>query len=186
MKSYLVVTDAITLAIESCAFLITLIVYKYHGIRFSLVDKSSLKTAQDHQLYSCLVTTFMVAANSLYATPLAYELVALSMDVIDRRQIFYTSLMCSGFLFMLTLYIVHRVRGCHFSLYARIYMYGASVVVVLNYVQLVLRGYLDINVLYDYHIYSLGVISINILTAFILLCVPIKYLVHVFAAQKKV
>ncbi|MBD1584307.1 hypothetical protein [Pseudoalteromonas sp. S16_S37] len=184
MKEYLKVTDTITLTIEISAFLLTLFVYLYHGTRFSLIDKASLKTPQDHQLYSCLVSTFLGALGSVHITPFVYDVAELSMDVIDRRRIFYIFLMCTTFLSMLTLYIVHRVRGCRFSLYARVCMYCALSAVVLNYTQLILRGYLDINVLYDYHVYSIASTAINIITGCILLSFPIKYLFNVYVKHK--
>ncbi|NOU51241.1 hypothetical protein HG263_11955 [Pseudoalteromonas sp. JBTF-M23] len=184
MIEYVKVTNTITITLENSAFLLTLFVYLRHGTRFSLIDKASLQTSQDHQLYSCLVSTFAVALGSFYTVPLVYDIIELNMDVIDRRRIFYVSFMVTGFLFMLTLYIAHRIRGCRFSLYARIIMYCSLSGVILNFTQLVLRGYLDINVLYDYRVYSIATIAINIITGCVLLSFPIKYLFNVYVENK--
>ncbi|CAH9060387.1 hypothetical protein PSECIP111854_02595 [Pseudoalteromonas sp. CIP111854] len=174
MKEYYSVISDITVTFEVLAFLLMLFIYKHSGITLSFVHKSSLKTPQDHQIYSCFICAFLGPIFSLLGNQLAYDLIALSMEVIDRRQVFYVALMCHIFFFMLTAYIFHRLRGCRFSLIARICMY-LMWLMTMNYAQLVLRGYFDVNFLYEYDVYGVFIVFSNAVIAIILLSYSIRY-----------
>ncbi|WP_152614598.1 hypothetical protein [Pseudoalteromonas luteoviolacea] len=82
---------------------------------------------------------------------LQYSLVALDLDYVVRRRLFYFSRLFSIGIFIVSVVALHSLRGCSFSRYSRAIVYVLLPISTTTLIQLVLRGYLDIEVFRPWH-----------------------------------
>ncbi|WP_145925106.1 hypothetical protein [Pseudoalteromonas luteoviolacea] len=67
------------------------------------------------------------------------------IDQTVRRRLFYFLKMCFSFTSILCIYTLHTLRDCPFSTTARYCIYVIIPTMTISFIELYLRGYLDIN-----------------------------------------
>ncbi|CAH9049668.1 hypothetical protein PSECIP111854_00315 [Pseudoalteromonas sp. CIP111854] len=105
--------------------------------------KKDLLTTQHHELHSCFLSAFCFLIFHLIGSEAEHYLLSLEMQRMAHIELFYTSMAIVQFMFGLTLFCLHLVRGCTFSPTARICMYTTLVMIMLHGMQLIARRYFD-------------------------------------------
>ncbi|WP_046005635.1 hypothetical protein [Pseudoalteromonas rubra] len=138
------------------------LLYYFKQYRFSLLfgGKSNLKTLADHKLHSCFLTALALLVFQTTSRALATYIMGLDIALQVKIQIYYFALVCCGASYAVALYILHLLRGSMFSQAARYSLYLTFALVILNALQLLLRGFLESNLLYS--LYGPVTVCVNI------------------------
>ncbi|RZM80328.1 hypothetical protein C3B51_12255 [Pseudoalteromonas rubra] len=162
MNEFYLVTSWIIIALE--LFIVFFLLYSFKKHRFGLFfgGKSTLKKQEDHELHSCFLSCLAVLVFYPVSANLGAYILNLPLELIQMRQVYYFALVCTGVSFITVLYLLHVIRGCSFSATSRLVAYISFMLMCLNFSQLILRGYLDIHILYE--VYGPFVVSFNICT----------------------
>ncbi|MCG7537202.1 hypothetical protein [Pseudoalteromonas sp. OOF1S-7] len=177
MNEFLIVTGWIIKALELFILLFLFYSFKQHRFNLFFGGKSSLRKQRDHELHSCFLSSLAVLVFYTVSGSLGRYILSLPFELIQMRQIYYFALVCTGASFIVVLYLLHAIRGCHFTPATRLVAYIAVSMVLMNFAQLVLRGYLNNDILYD--IYGPYIISLNIVTFMVIAKYPLYKLVEV-------
>ncbi|ESP91806.1 MULTISPECIES: hypothetical protein [Pseudoalteromonas] len=115
--------------------------------KFSLFfgGKSSLRTKADHTLHSCFLTALCTVVFFIIGNILSDHIITLPMEKIALRRLFYFLGMVNLTFFFVSLFLLHAIRQCGFSNIARTVSYLMFIELSLYFIQLVVRGYLDIS-----------------------------------------
>ncbi|KZN52961.1 hypothetical protein N476_09255 [Pseudoalteromonas luteoviolacea H33] len=128
---------------------ITLLYFLYELNRtgFSkLYDKSyELNSDFDKRFVSWSLTFIVIAILHFTDMPVNDAILDADMDQTLRRRLFYFLKMCFSFTSIVCIYVFHHLRGCPFSSTARNCIYVIIPTMTINFVELVSRGYLDVN-----------------------------------------
>ncbi|AZZ98918.1 hypothetical protein [Pseudoalteromonas sp. R3] len=170
MNEFYQVTGWIIIALELFVVLFLLHSFKQHRFDLFFGGKSTLKKQSDHELHSCFLASLAVLVFYTSSRSLGQYILSLPFEVMQMRQIYYFSLVCTGAAFITVLYLLHAIRGCSFSATARVVAYIALAVMFMNFAQLVLRGYLNSDILFD--AYGPFVVMGNVCTFVILARFP--------------
>ncbi|KID55661.1 hypothetical protein JF50_14775 [Pseudoalteromonas luteoviolacea] len=133
------------------AFLYTLYVTRRRGYGFFCDRRHKLDNPADRDLVSWHITIVTLFVMQLIDHILQYSLVALDLDYVVRRRLFYFSRLFSIGIFIVSVVALHSLRGCSFSRYSRAIVYVLLPISTTTLIQLVLRGYLDIEVFRPWH-----------------------------------
>ncbi|MCG7552107.1 hypothetical protein [Pseudoalteromonas sp. Of11M-6] len=167
-------------AIRVLEILIVLyLLFKFKNRKWSLFfgGKSSLKTIQDHELHSCFLSALTVMVFHFISSNLAQHIVTIEgMEKLELRQFFYFSMFTCSMLFAVTLFGLHKIRGCSFSPTARRCLYITFLMTSLQLMQFVSRGMLDSNLLSP--LYKYGVVMLNLMTLTAVAVYPISKLAN--------
>ncbi|TMP30353.1 hypothetical protein CWB99_06315 [Pseudoalteromonas rubra] len=148
MSEFYVVTGWTLRCLQLMVVIYLLYYFKQYRLNLLFGGKASLKTISDHKLHSCFLTALTCLIFNITSGQLASFILALEIDLQIKIQIYYFTLVCCGVSYAVTLYIVHLIRGCLFTQAARYTLYITFLLVLLNALQLVLRGFLESNAIY--------------------------------------
>ncbi|BBN80638.1 hypothetical protein PA25_06230 [Pseudoalteromonas sp. A25] len=125
-----------------------------------------------HELHSCFMTALCYLLFHLYSSEIDNFIIRQLSTVDGQIKLFYLTAMINQFLFLLTLFSLHRFKGCFFSKTARVNLYTTLALMALLFMQLVARGY------FDYHelgmVYVFGGWACNIISVSALSIYPIR------------
>ncbi|AOT09853.1 hypothetical protein S4054249_19370 [Pseudoalteromonas luteoviolacea] len=154
--------------------IIVFLVTKFWEHRFSLFfgGKNTLKTQDDHELHSCFLTAFCTLIFYFIGARVADAVLNISMDKIELRRLYYFSFIVHGAIFIISLYLFHKIRDCNFSNCAKLCAGMVIFSATFNIIQFIARGYFDFN--YFNTIYSIGIPLCNLATFIILTIYSIK------------
>ncbi|WP_125720839.1 hypothetical protein [Pseudoalteromonas rubra] len=170
MNEFFIVTGWIIRALEFFVVLFLLHSFKQHRFDLFFGGKGTLKSQNDHELHSCFLTSLAVVVFHISSGSLAGYILTLPLELFQMRQVYYFTLVCTGVAFITVLYLLHVIRGCSFSFAARTVAYVAFLMMFMNFSQLILRGYLDNNMLY--YFYGPFIVLGNILTFIVIAKYP--------------
>ncbi|WP_125564094.1 MULTISPECIES: hypothetical protein [Pseudoalteromonas] len=170
MNEFFIVTGWVITALELFVVLFLLYCFKQHRFDLFFGGKKTLKKQSDHELHSCFLSSLAVLVFYTSSSSLGAYILGLPFESVQMRQVYYFALVCTGAGFITVLYLLHAIRGCCFSATTRIVAYIALAVMLMNFSQLVLRGYLNNDILFD--IYGPFVVMCNVGTFFILAKYP--------------
>ncbi|CAH9051589.1 hypothetical protein PSECIP111951_00423 [Pseudoalteromonas holothuriae] len=172
---------------KSYEFFIVLwfVLTQFPKYRWSLffAHHQSLNSLQLHEMHSCFMTVVVFMLFHTFGGEVEQYLLSLDFEQINRIKVFYTGMIAHMFLCMLTLYVIHRLRGCLFSKTARICLYTVFVSALFSYMELIARGY------FDYHeltiVYRIGGWACNIIAIAALSIYPIRQTLGYFAKHSE-
>ncbi|TMP27048.1 hypothetical protein CWB99_16175 [Pseudoalteromonas rubra] len=162
MNEFFQVTGWIITGLE--LFIVLFLLYSFKQYRFALFfgGKNTLKKQDDHELHSCFLSSLAILVFYTSSSSLGNYILSMPFELIQMRQVYYFALVCTGAAFMTVLYLLHAIRGCSFSTTARVVAYIAVALMCMNFAQLVLRGYLNSDILFD--VYGPFVVIVNVIT----------------------
>lgn len=184
MNEFYQVTGWIIRTLELFIVLFLLYSFKQHRFELFFGGKSTLKRQSDHELHSCFLSSLAIVVFFTISGSLARYIIDLPLEVMHGRQVYYFAMVCSGVSFILVLYLLHAIRGCNFSVTARIVTYLAFITLLMNFSQLVLRGYLNSDILY--HVYGPIIMLCNLSTFVFLAKYPLYKLMESRLAKGEV
>ncbi|QPB82716.1 hypothetical protein CWC22_006790 [Pseudoalteromonas rubra] len=149
MNEFFIVTGWIITALELFVVLFLLYCFKQHRFDLFFGGKKTLKKQGDHELHSCFLASLAVLVFYTSSSSLGTYILSLPFEPTQMRQVYYFALVCTGAAFITVLFLLHVIRGCNFSATARLVSYISFMLMFMNFSQLVLRGYLDNDMLYD-------------------------------------
>ncbi|MBQ4812191.1 hypothetical protein A7985_17990 [Pseudoalteromonas luteoviolacea] len=154
--------------------IICFLVIKFWQHKFSLFfgGKSSLQTIEDHELHSCFLTALCALVFHFIGVEVSKYILSLPLDKMPLRRTFYFSNLLVVAACITTLYVLHSIRECSYSNTAKRIGYLAIVTATLQMTQLIARGYLDYNGLYQF--YNVFGALINVTTLAVIAAYPIK------------
>ncbi|KZN62883.1 hypothetical protein N473_18380 [Pseudoalteromonas luteoviolacea CPMOR-1] len=106
-----------------------------------------LKTKQEQCFASFWITFFCLFIYILIDEQITNTIIAADLDYLLRRKLFYFFRICGVLMFLVSVYSLHSLRQCAFSPATRIAFYISIPVVSIFFLQLILRGYLEIEAL---------------------------------------
>ncbi|CAH9049669.1 hypothetical protein PSECIP111854_00316 [Pseudoalteromonas sp. CIP111854] len=143
----------------------------------------SLNSLQLHEMHSCFMSAVVFMLFHTFGGEVEQYLLSLEFKQINRIKVFYTGVIAHFFICLLTMYVVHRLRGCLFSKTARICMYMIFLFSALSFMELIARGY------FDYHelgmVYRIGGWACNIIVIAALSIYPIRQTLAYFQTQRE-
>ncbi|CAH9049670.1 hypothetical protein PSECIP111854_00317 [Pseudoalteromonas sp. CIP111854] len=132
----------------------------------------ALKSLQLHEMHSCFISLVVFLLFYIVAAEVEWYLLSLELAREQHIRVFYMGMITQQFALLVVLYMVHRLRGCLFSITARICMYTTFLYSSFLFMQLVARGY------FDYHelgmVYRIGGWACNIIAIAALSIYPIR------------
>ncbi|CAH9049671.1 hypothetical protein PSECIP111854_00318 [Pseudoalteromonas sp. CIP111854] len=141
--------------------------------------KEDLCTLRLHEMHSCFMTAVCYLLFHLYSGEVDAFIITQLSTIDGQIKLFYLTAMINQFLFLLTLFSLHRLKGCFFSRTARVSIYTTLVFMALLFMQLIARGY------FDYHelkmVYVFGGWACNIIAVAALSIYPIRQTLAYFA-----
>ncbi|CAH9049993.1 hypothetical protein PSECIP111854_00443 [Pseudoalteromonas sp. CIP111854] len=155
--------------------------------RWSLfyANGKSLSSLRLHEMHSCFITAKCFFIFHIIGAELEQLFLGPLLSEIDSKiKAFYLVGMINQFLFLLVLFCIHRVRGCFFSIPARICLHTTIIVMGLIMMQLIARGY------FDYH--ELGVLYSTVFWTCNFICIaaisiyPIRHTLAYFTKAKQI
>lgn len=100
----------------------------------------------DKRFLSWSITFFVVFILQFTDEPINSALIDADMEVMLRRRLFYFFKMCFGFTCIMSVYILHSLCRCVYSPATRYCIYILFTTMTINFIELVLRGFLNLNV----------------------------------------
>lgn len=164
--------------------IVVYLLYYFKQYRFSLLfgRSGSLKTRADHELHSCFLAALVTLVFYMLFQQLLDYIATLPIEKMALRQIYYFIAACSSASIIITLTLLHAVRGCTFSPVARYCCYFQFIAMVIKTVQLILDGYLDIEVLRPF--YQVSILTLTIMQFILVAKYPFKiFMIHKFAKE---
>lgn len=111
-----------------------------------LYDKNhQLKSDFDKQFVSWSITFCVISILHFTDQPVNDAVLDADIDQTVRRRLFYFLKMCFSFISIVCIYALHTLRDCPFSKTARNCIYVIIPTMTISFIELFLRGYLDIN-----------------------------------------
>lgn len=172
MIDFFTATSWIIRTLEIAIVLNILYLFKQHRFALFFGGQSNLNSADDHTMHSCFIAALTVMVFHFVSSNISQYILTVEMEKLDLRKFFYFSMFSCSMAFTVALFFLHTIRGCKFSVTARICIYLAVGQAALQIMQFVLRGMLDINTLSP--IYKVGVVLLNISTLTVIAGYPIK------------
>ncbi|CAH9052095.1 hypothetical protein PSECIP111951_00547 [Pseudoalteromonas holothuriae] len=145
----------------------------------------ALHSLQLHEMHSCFITAWCFLLFHLLGSEIDQFFLGLLLSGLDDKiKVFYLAGMITQFMFLLAVFYLHRIRRCLFSKVARICLYTTIIVMSIQMMELIARGY------FYYHeltpIYrSVGWAS-NILAISALSVYPIRQTLIYFKKSKQI
>ena len=99
---------------------------------------------------------------------------SLGIEKMQLRKLFYLSMFTMECLFVITLFVVHKIKKCQFYFVAHFCFMTSCIMCLIQLVQLYLRGFLDLDYFVPY--YKLTVVSINLLVLVVISIHPLHSL----------
>lgn len=138
-----------------------------------IYDKQfEIKTEQEQCFVSFWITFFCLFIHILIDEQVSNTIIAADLDYLLRRKIFYFLKLSCTLVFIVSIYAVHLLRRCPYSPATRVVFYISIPVASIFFVQLILRGYLEIEALVPlYH--WLAIVQCFVLSI-VVLSYPVK------------
>ncbi|CAH9049989.1 hypothetical protein PSECIP111854_00442 [Pseudoalteromonas sp. CIP111854] len=145
----------------------------------------ALKSLQLHEMHSCFMTSLCLLFFHLLGSEIdMFFLGPLLSGLDDKIKVFYLAGMINQFMFLLAVFYLHRIRRCLFSKTARICLYTTIIVMMLQMMELIARGY------FDYHelkfVYILTFWACNLISLAALSIYPIRQTLSYFKKSKQI
>ncbi|KZN38719.1 hypothetical protein [Pseudoalteromonas luteoviolacea] len=120
---------------------------KETGVRVFFNRGYKLKGKREHDFISWCFTLLVYTLFNYIDTIITGLVISLETDYLLRRKLFYLSKIFFFILLYMSLYALHMMRGCSFSAVTRGAYYLGLIPITLYMVQLISRGYYDVNVI---------------------------------------
>ncbi|MEQ3511977.1 hypothetical protein ABMY35_01210 [Pseudoalteromonas sp. BZB3] len=133
--------------------------------------RKDINSEADAFMHSCFITAISVAVIHFSTSSLRDLILALEVEKMELRQIYYFFLFLMEFLFITCVFMFHKIRECKFSQVARIAMLMGLVICANQIVQFYIRGVQG----YDFYMpYYKGIILFaNVVTLFVISVYPV-------------
>jgi len=168
---------------EIFAFIMISILFIREIIPLLFHGKSNIKGEKDSALYSCLLSALTVAIFHIMTSEVRDFIFSFDWEKMKLRKLFYLSMLLMECVFVLTLFLVHKIKGCQFSLVAHFCFMTSSIMCLIQLVQLYFRGFLGLEFFVPY--YKLTVVSINLLVLVIISIYPLGSLYRILKLSKE-
>ena len=172
MINFITATDWTIRILELVTVLFLVVTFSKHRFALFFGGKVNLKSQNDHTLHSCFIAALTVMVFHFVSSALAQNIIALEMEKMQLRQFFYFTMFSCSLAFAVILFLLHVLRGCTFSLTARLCIYLSILQAILQMLQFVMRGMLDNSILSPF--YSTTVLVLNVLSLAVVASFPIK------------
>ncbi|OHU87655.1 MULTISPECIES: hypothetical protein [Pseudoalteromonas] len=136
-------------ALECAVLILVILNLKWRNIPVFGVYR--FESLADEELYSCFLTCLCLFAINLLITNIIPYIFSLEVGVFELRRFYYSFLVSISATFCLLMFFFHSIKNCRFSFVARTCLFMSFVGTLTNLLQLVLRGYFDINILYSFY-----------------------------------
>lgn len=100
----------------------------------------NISTEEDAFLHSCFITVISVAVFHVTTSTLRDYILAMPLEKMELRQLFYSFLFFMEFLFIVFVYAMHKMRRCPMSKVARIAILLALFMCANQLAQYYIRG----------------------------------------------
>ena len=168
---FLIPLDWLIKALELTVLLaIILLAYQKVSILF-FGGAKNISTESDIVLHSCFITALVVAVFHYIGSGVSQYILALNLDKMEKRQLFYSTMFLMSFIGILAIFTLHKIRQCRFAPAARFTIYLGLGMCIVQMVQFYLHGMVDSIVFLQ--AYTLLVVSINILTLAVVSYFPV-------------
>ena len=168
-------------SLEVLTVLFLVVTFSKHKFALFFGGKKNLNSQSDHTLHSCFIAALTVMVFHFVSSALAQHIIALEMEKMMLRQFFYFTMFSCSMAFAVTLFLLHVMRGCTFSLTARLCIYLSILQAMLQMLQFIMRGMLDNSMLSPF--YSTTVVVLNVLSLAVVASFPVK---QFFLSRKEV
>lgn len=163
--------DLVTLVLKFLA-LVALCLLSYQKISTLFFGGfKSITNEEDAFLHSCFITVLTVAFFSLITSVLREQILALELEKMELRQLFYSFLFFMEFLFIVFLYAMHKIRRCTISKVARTVILFALLMCANQLIQYFIRGMQGLDFYMPF--YKGIILLINIATLTVISVYPI-------------
>ncbi|MBQ4814093.1 hypothetical protein A7985_00190 [Pseudoalteromonas luteoviolacea] len=177
--------DLIGWVLRVLMFLVVVyLLYYFKQYRFSLLfgRSGSLKTRADHELHSCFLAALVTLVFYVLFQQLLDYIVTLPIEEVALRQIYYFISACTSASIIITLTLLHAVRGCTFAPVARFCCYFQLLAMILKTVQLIVHGYMGVVAFNP--IFSILILTITIVQFILVAKYPFKiFMTNKFARE---
>lgn len=156
------------------AIIVIFLLVKFNEHRFSLLfgGKKNLTSMDDHELHSCFIAALCVLAFQFISTEMTKHLLALEMEKMQLRKVFYFINIAVATVFAGAIYFLHSLRGCSFSNTAKRCLYLTVASILLFIMQLIARGFLNYDGLSPF--YKVAALAIHALLLINVALYPLK------------
>ncbi|OCQ22148.1 hypothetical protein A7985_10185 [Pseudoalteromonas luteoviolacea] len=120
---------------------------KETGIRVFYHRGYKLKSKRDHDFISWCFTLIVYTLFNYIDTIMTGLIISLDTDYLLRRKLFYLSKIFFFILLYVSLYALHVMRGCSFSMITRSAYCLGLIPITLYLIQLISRGYYDVTLI---------------------------------------
>jgi hypothetical protein len=131
----------------------------------------NITTEEDAFLHSCFITVLSVAVFHLTTSTLRDIILAMPLEKMELRQVFYAFLFFMEFLFIVFVYAMHKIRRCKLSKVARIAILLALIMCANQLLQYYIRGMLGLDFYMPF--YKGIILLINLATLTVISIYPI-------------
>ncbi|KZN67350.1 hypothetical protein [Pseudoalteromonas luteoviolacea] len=177
--------DLISWVLKALMLLIVVyLLYYFKQYRLGLLfgRSGSLKTRADHELHSCFLAALVTLVFYVLFQQLLDYIVTLPIEPMALRQIYHFIAACTSASIIITLTLLHAVRGCTFSPVARFCCYLQFLSMVLKTTQLIVYGYMDIVAFNS--VFSILILTITIVQFILVAKYPLKiFMINKFARE---
>ncbi|MCL1123337.1 hypothetical protein [Shewanella surugensis] len=136
--------------------------------------KADINTPSDALLHSSFLCAFTVLFFHFISWGISRYILALDMEVMARRQLFFFMMFMIEFLFIISLFTLHKIRRCSFSKVAIYCLMLGLALELLIVIELVLYGVFDIS---GFNlVYQSLVPVINIITLSLIIAYPVRHI----------
>ncbi len=135
---------------------------------------NNIHTKDDASLHSCFISVLTVAVFHFIGSSLAQYTLSLDLEKMALRQVYYFMMFIIEFIFISSLFVLHKIRNCPFSPAARYCMYFSTILCIVQMIEFISRGVLDSNTFTLS--YRTFVVLINLATLYVVSYYPLKYL----------
>ncbi|WP_105168707.1 hypothetical protein [Pseudoalteromonas sp. T1lg23B] len=169
-------------ALECAVLILVVLNLKWRNI--PVFSAYRFKSPADEELYSCFLTCLCLFTINILITHTIPYIFSLDVGVFELRRFYYSFLVSISATFCLLMFFFHSIKNCRFSFVARTCLFMSFVGTLTNLLQLILRGYFDVNILYSFYgpfIASQSIMDIAITMFFVLKFTSQRYRARVTA-----
>ncbi|OCQ23401.1 hypothetical protein A7985_05530 [Pseudoalteromonas luteoviolacea] len=170
--------------VELLLLLFMLIQFKKHRWNLFFGGKTSCMSSDENEMHSSFICIICVLFFYTTGQGLASSMLELQeLDKFELRRLFYFSLNVNAALMAGAIYVLHRIRKCRFSITAKRCLHLIVLIVLINTIQLIARGYFDFNGLQS--IYRGLTVGCNLLALFIVAVYPVTTRLNKIKKEKE-
>jgi len=163
---------------EAFALIMILILFIREITPLIFGGKNKKKDENNNILLSSLLSALIVFIFHFMTSEVRDFTFSFEMEKMQLRKLFYLSMFMMEFLFVIALFLVHKIKKCQFYFVAHFCFMTSSIMCLIQLIQLYLRGFLDLEFFVPY--YKLTVVSINLLVLVVISIYPLHSLYQLF------